>query len=402
MDDWVTPGYKELIAKGEIVNNPLAFGSNSYEGTCSGCTIRLEDAGTVTIWEEENNAAVFFYGVPYSDDPYDIDIQNLQTLANTKCLASIQTSSLMGIVSLVELKKTFNMLLHPLSSMNDLLGYLTQLRQAKQNIKVEWLGGEHRRINGRDFHYRPKRHRGPGHVVKPPKSFVIPFGDAISGSVLANNLGLRPMLMDLDAILRDIPQSHQLARQTFRATEKDEIHFNKTEVASIAEFLYGTWSKKTTHSLKVRSSCIVEDKFDVLADFGMSLADIPGAAWELIPYSFLFDYVVNVGDVLAALKALTTRNILAFSTTTTVDTVVERTLVANHFGVGVKHTFVTEPQATQKLSLKSKGRTVGVPGVGLALRPVAKMLTPSHIQNSLSLIVQQLSGMSRGKKTPFY
>jgi hypothetical protein len=292
------------------------------------------------------------------------------------------------------------MLANPLGTLASLVRHVSDLRKGGKNLHIDVVNGDLRRINGKLFRVRSS-YRGPGKPVQVPKgSIIVPAGDAISGTVLAHNLGLRPLLMDIDAVFHEIPKAHQLERQTFRSTASDSVGGTSatTQVESVFTHNRSTvWTQKVT----VRTAIMAGDVFSVAQDFGVSLYDVPEAAWELIPYSFLVDYVLNVGDLLAAQRATQTQKILGSCTTVLTET----EAVTTYSGTTSSSTgwVVTKQLAgTYRYANTTKVRTIGLDHIGLAILPRSKILAPSHIQNTLSLIVQQLVGMRTGRSKAFY
>lgn len=400
MHDTVTPGFEEFRANGGIINTPMRKSSSTYDSSASGFAAK-NDSPTWPKYETYTLSLVSptLWGIPSAPKDSLINIANMRNYASVKALAGMKPSSMQGLVSLVEMRKTFNMLLHPLQSVTTLLGYIVRQRQAGKNLKIS-NSLNSVTINGRVFTRRQPRYKGPGRIVTASKhNSVIPIGDAISGTVLANNLGLRPLMMDIDAILKEIPKLHSAERLTSRSTLTD------TRTDSVSSTLY--WSVfsfpvtiTTTQTTKVRASVLYEDKFDVLQDFGVSPEDIFGAAWELIPYSFLVDYFVNVGELLEAFKGQNTRRILASTIVTTTDTVVERKFLGSNSG---SPTFAVTQAASgsDTLTLHEKERQNHLETITLAYKPMTQVFRPTVIQNLLSLAVQQLTTLSKSRPRRF-
>lgn len=403
MEDWVVPGFAAKRDRGEIVNNPMSSTETSYEVGSSGVFCTYKDGTTIGDYLEEGSYIVNSINMPVMS-PVAIDIENIINYTMTNALAKCRTSGMKGIVALAEMKKTLRMLTHPLDAIHSLLEHIWQVRQAGETLRVEKINGEVRSINGRKVYRGKAKYQGPGRVVgKPQETLLIPISEAISGSVLANNLGLRPLLMDLEAFLKDIPQAHQEERLTFRSTA-EETQTDSVSSAWDSGFLHHTLDTATTHKVTVRSNVMIRDKLSAPLDFGVSLHDIPDAGWELIPFSFLVDYVVNVGDVLGAWRAVFTQEILSASTVYTVDSQAVRQ-VSDCTTSDSRWTVVSPPTGADTTRIITKVREVGVRTPKLAILPGIKMVTPSHIQNSLSLIVQRLTGIEKPgkfKRTPFF
>lgn len=208
-------------------------------------------------------------------------------------------------------------------------------------------------------------------------------------------------MMDIDAILKEIPKLHTSERLTSRATLTDTQTDSVTSTLSWSVFTFPV-TTKTTQTTKVRATVLYEDKFDVLQDFGVSPADIFGAAWELIPYSFIVDYFVNIGDLLEAFKGQNSRRILAGSITTTTDTVVERTFLGSSTIPGYPEFAVTQmASGSDVLTLHEKVRQNSLETIAPAYKPMTQVFRPTVVQNLLSLAVQQLTTLGRSRSRRF-
>lgn len=398
MVDSISPGYERIVSLGGICAHPMSMVKQQYSAADSGFALRITSGTSQQDYSED----AFFPHLSgkLNHVPHGINVENLINLAQTKCLSNVRTSSFMGIVAAAELSKTMRMIISPLSAVAPLLSYVSQLRRGNVNLAIQ-NRGRTLTVNGRKF-TRPgyQGYKGPGRLIKPPSgNIVVPSGSAISGAVLANNLGLRPLMMDLNALLKEIPKAHTSERLTFRAKVADKSTKSATSTGG------GPWGVVTTTStteteVSVRCTALVEDKFSPAADFGVSLDDIPEAAWELIPYSFVVDYFVNVGDVLGAARALRQYNFLCFSTvvTTGLDT---KRIVTGHVPTA-PYVAIRSLSGGDQLTGTEKTRTIGVPTPTFAYSPLSQSMRPTVVQNLLSLTVQQLTGLNSGRKRTFY
>nr|UUW21146.1 MAG: hypothetical protein [Sanya solspi-like virus 2] len=245
MKDIVTPGFEQLKANGKYVLNAMSSGSTLYQESSSGATLRYEDSASVIDWTESGSCIATYFGAP-AQLGFVPNIDNLVRLTQTQCLSNVKTSDMMGFVAIAEARKTLAMLLNPLGSLKSLAKHLYDQHVAKKNLRIDWVNGELRRVNGRVFRVRFTKHRGPGRVVSPAKrSVVVPFGETLSGSVLAWNLGFKPLLQDINAILKQIPQAHQVAAQTYRAKSVDGYTTTSTESKKVS-VLNATFARKDT------------------------------------------------------------------------------------------------------------------------------------------------------------
>lgn len=400
MDDVVTPAFSKIQASGGIVNTGMTQASTSYQTSDSGFEVRSETSAIRNTWRE-SKAQPWYFGFP-GHIPHGINVKNLQNYASVKALAGMKPSSFMGFVALAEGGKTFRMLLNPLSSLRSLLDYLANQRRAGRNLAIHNKGNT-LTVNGRVFQRTPMTGRwsGPGRVITPSQSsIVIPAGDAISGSVLANNLGLRPLLMDIESILNEIPKLHQGERLSSRSTISDSS--TKVVTATVTNPYNGCSATRivtTQTQVKVRASVLYEDVFDTLQDFGLSLWDLPSSFWEIVPYSFLLDYLINIGDLLSAIQMYNTRRILCSTQVVTIDTVTTGALSGLH---APGFTVYKDLSGIDTVTSHEKYRIPRVETPTLAYRPLSKIFRPTVIQNTISLIVQQLAHLGKPSSRTFY
>lgn len=389
MDDWVTPGYAQRIANGEILQLPMY--KREVDISIVENALKLRDYHLPATKFDFVYTGVLGNKIPFLEAPVDaIGLANIQTYVRTKALAKVGTTGFQGGVALAEFHKTVNMLAHPLSAVNNLLAYIKQVRQARHNLVIDVSASGMMYINGRPYpKYRPIAYRGPGRVVRMPKGRVIvPAGAAISGTVLVNNLGLRPMLMDVDAILNKIPLAHQNERNTDRAMQSDSTSTKTTSTYTRGVVTY-RFDDVIERKISVRATIISTDHFSIARDFGITLPDLPRTAWELVPYSFVFDYFVNVGDFLDAFSGLANGNdVLMGCLVTTFENIATRKATVS--SVASPYELTSPYLATSVRTYKETQRTFfGASDYGLAVNKTP--LRPAAVQNLLSLICQMLT-----------
>jgi len=404
MSDVVQPGYQQLISMGQVVSHPMSQVKSTYSCADTGCKVEHNNGTTKAEWDDSANIMYFYFGMP-SVSTLSIDVENLVRYSNTEALSGARSSNFQGMVALAESGKTLRMLMNPLRSVSSLLGYVIDQRKQRRNLKIDQMLNGAVRINGRVFTKTTGRgrHRGPGREVKTKyPNIVVPIGDAISGTVLMNNLGLRPLMMDIDFIMNQVSQLHTKSeRQTSRGGESDS-----RSATSSATLTYGSgrFTIETTWrtEVSVRSFVSYFDKFDVLLDHGASIYDVPSTAWELIPFSFVLDYFVNVGQVLESYRALATQKFYNGGHTIRIDNSVSRRFTG---GVGVAPwTMSRIPVGGDDLHVITKARSIQFPEAGLAFKPLSGAFRPTVVQNLLGLTVQQLIHLKGGNtgKTNFY
>lgn len=136
------------------------------------------------------------------------------------------------------------------------------------------------------------------------------YARMLSGAWLSWSFGVRPLLSDvggLEAAIRDM--GNELG-----ARDRLPIIGNGQDVQFA--FVYGGYSTpymddavhdstlKTISHVRYKGACIATPpgSHPLLAHFGFTPEDIAPAVWEAIPWSFMIDYFVNVGEKIESLR----------------------------------------------------------------------------------------------------
>lgn len=398
--DIVTPGYKQLVAKGYLINNPYSSVSRTLEGG---------DSGNITVrWVSGSTSAelavlgfAFRDGCGVSSDsttPSLPSYSNITGYVQTKALAGVEAASLQTGVAIAEFRETMRMLVSPIR------GLTRQVQLAHKRYKAELARG--RKAVEKMNATRSKKYRAAinsayakGNIDKRTKSWLdryISSGETLTDVVLGYNLGWKPFLSDIDALLNKIPSLECVERRWSRATRSQEDSFDSTSTKSTA---YGTNRIKSATKAKatVRAGVLYRDRFEVSHHFGTRLADIPETVWEAIPFSFLVDYAVNVGDYLGALRAQAYSQNLLFYTSTDVEATVVRSwdaVVSTIQHPGVNNVTGTVqawlPGTPETLTYKAKSRVPDPFSPTIARVQYSHERPAAQLQNVLSLLTRTL------------
>lgn len=393
MKDVVTPGFAMMRDRGELVSHPMYSVAETYSPGSTGFA-GVFDAPAYTLAQAfamSGDVGTYVFGLPLPQT-VNVDIDNLKIGASTQCMAGMRNSSFQGLVAAAELKKTLEQLASPLASLNAILAYASQVRVGGHNLRI--VNSTHSiTINGRTYP-RPSAwlHKGPGRLVRPPKgNCIVPAGASISAAVLAYNLGIKPLMMDWNALVREIPKLHQEKRLSSRAMWHDEGSTTAVIAGGYSSFAL-PYRMTTNRKVSVRAYAFYEDAFDIMQDFGTTLLDVPEAAWELVPGSFIADYFINIGDILGALKASMSKQLLDSGLTVQIVDTVTR----DFLGVTAANFKVSRSMSgTDSFERITKERLPGLSNPGLARIPLTSAIRPTVVQNLLSLTVQHLVKLTK-------
>lgn len=392
MVDVVTPGYAQRVRRGEIVNHPMSKVSTLY-GSSSMVGGEFDKTGQDLRWTANGDAAMFFGFVEPS--AANVDITNLIHLAQTSALAGIKKPDVYAGVALGELHKTLLLLVSPLRGLTKLLAnsannYRRDLRlygnKLNSVMKVKGHTKRHKRLSEWKKLVKDTKTRDSINV------YDLEF---IPDMVLAYNLGWKPLMMDIDAILRKIPEKIVPERATSRTTRSDTGEETREgftgDLTQGCQFAY---QDRITTEVVVRAGVLYETGgMDPRGDFGTRLSDVPGTVIELIPFSFLVDYAINLSDYVEALVAPTRATALAFYTKTTIKSTTVRTLT--HGSPGPGWTVTRQPSGSLNVIHTAVSRDPSAFSANVAYTPIhVGFRPPAQLQNVLSLFTKVLYGSS--------
>lgn len=339
MNDSVIHRYHERVSRGEIFMNPMSstrIESNPETGVGRHVVNKADTnfcSGSPRRWEHRQQSNTSTYAAAaFALDPgglrsgplpvgkviSDSDVAVMQREATTKVLAGRGHGDSNLFESLAEADQTLGLFRRPLSSLD---GFLNR---------------------------------------KSAKAF------ALSGAAawLTYRYGVMPFIRDMTNIVEGLGKKVGKRRKTTRA--KLEVSKNSIEIRSTGS--YGGWASNVSHQVtdivSVRAMSLDEYVADLASNIGFTGKGLVTLPWELIPFSFVADWFVNVGDYLNAhVPAFGYKQLASCLTTTRYRTSVYTML--DHFELpGSAWDMVTPPSGTVQGSIQTKTRSpLGDPGL---------------------------------------
>lgn len=303
MEDTVTKDFRRQSASGAVVNNPLlslkAFneaspGKVSWSYRYNGVAGRPVGEYWTGYWDFPIVSASGRVTEPVLTQSQKTEIDNFRSSAITESLAKVRRPEFQGAVALAEAHKTSRLLA-------DALG---ELRKAVQALRSAAVAFEKKRIRQgfkrfKDLH------------------------DATSSMWLLGRYGVMPTIYDVQDLLRALRKVHS-ARETVRAKVHANLLYstthNSVEIqasAPLGGIAYVEYDTNDSIQVEVRASVMSQYDSVATSDFGLSLLDTPAALWELMPWSFVVDWIINVGDYIDSLHLAAQRQHLCRSVTVT-------------------------------------------------------------------------------------
>jgi hypothetical protein len=348
MDDWVVPGFRQRVAKGEVFFNPVMRRVDQYSdlgGT--GYLIRntaFQSCSAPVFFPEyqfvgnlcvaiARKASVGGFSVPEIlpgiDD--ETQIEPLRRELSTRVYSERGRSESNLFETLAEYDQAVGMFHRPLGRLHNFLD------------KVEGVAGVKRKA---------------GVLVSGASSLWLQY-----------RYGLRPIVSDIANIAEGLKKLHDRRRQTTRANGA---------VSSTRQYSYSTYLGilkvdfvvNSTASIRLRAMALDDFESSQAFDIGFSPKGIITLPWELIPYSFVADWFLNIGDYIGALVPAIGWNLLGdalsqVTQTVSITKIVGATLTSSSYALitpptgglmGVRTVQTRQPLSQPSLVIKNDFR----------------------------------------------
>jgi hypothetical protein len=324
MTDVVVPGYKALIANGTVINNPMSRWSTEFKfpehpfqdyltlhpTISAGCIVSDYSGQTGAVTEKlgaSDAKLVQDFGLAPGLSQ-DILIHSAAVKARNR----VSPVHFESIVSLVELPKTVALLTN---SFLDVARIVRGVRTGSwSDVKRAFKRGIH--PSGRKTRLRKYR------------KFAT---DTASQRWLELRYGWTPLMLEAQGLLAAMSQPPELhIRQVSRGFDKSELR--ETVFRSLDYGGYGveTFKFDIHRTMNARAYILYEvalKGLQPLRDYGV--LDLPKAMWEIMPYSFVIDWFIPVGNWLQAITPKLGINTLAEGYTLESDYFVTRQVVSH-------------------------------------------------------------------------
>lgn len=260
MHDVVTADFKGLCRRGEVINSPM----NQLK-----TVITDEPAYADFDATSYYNVNWRYEGYRLSAEPplsvlpvLDINVESLVQQASVKAKSRIENTDVNILATLWESGESLNLMV-------SLLWRVYKIAKAVKRFDLKYLRKE------------------------------ISFKE-LQDRYMEARYGLRPMYYDARGLIKAISNEPRPERQTFRATARDSDSSTFSgEVEDTQEGLVWTWSGTVKREVVVRAGVLCHlEPTSILDRFGVS--DVAEAAWDIIPFSFIVDWFLDVGSLIAA------------------------------------------------------------------------------------------------------
>lgn len=297
MQDTVTPNYKVLSAQGLLINEPMkvirderiysnpTLTATVTHGATPGSHI-LTWTGLTGLLFDDPAIGPWILNGPRHDLVAQtrelVDAKPLQQSAAFQARNRISPIFVQGLVSLAEMHKTVDMIANVGRTLRDLRRGIVSGASIEKIYQI--LGGKFPKAKVR---------RG--------------ITDPIYNRWLEYRYGWTPLVMELQGAFKALDKSRKIKlRGTARGkaiSAKDQTWVvTRSPMFGPSQAVLGdielTFDQQETVECRAYAMFEISKDFQTVRDFGFT--EIPLAMWELVPYSFVIDWFIPVGDWLEA------------------------------------------------------------------------------------------------------
>lgn len=298
MRDFVTPDFAKRVGEGEIINNPMVSKRELRAWRGDFCQVEATYTAngyrTHQHWTNWGQSVSSHLGLP--------SLQDLKLESINHAWAGVNAPTWAAGVDLGEFGETVALLMNPMrESIRILSEQLTDSRRQRGNRRRQ----------------------------------TVNLAPAAATFYLAYHLGLAPLFGSINDLLK-LLRKEFLERHTSRSTARREDRvtepFNTTPFTAGGQVHNWHGTKVTERSAVCRAGVLYVPRpntpadfgpweFEHAGDFGLSKYDFLPTVWELIPFSFIVDRFINIGDFLRAMTAyLTVRPLASWCVTKAITT----------------------------------------------------------------------------------
>lgn len=357
MADYVTNRFRKRSASGEVIMNQL----RSFKRVRASAQVsdlyaasNYPTANPMQWARQSGNCMHQVFAITPSSSGMgftsitDADWSAARVEAATRCLSQANRGDTNNWENIAELSKTIQMLRHPITSW--------------------WTFDRKRKI------YYP--------------------GVSAANLWLQYRYGIRPLISSTDAILRSLYRNIRPLRKTTRASSVVSKAPSRTYVSTANGWYAYTIEERITESVECRAMSIDEVATNRLPEYGLATKDLLTLPWELIPYSFVVDWFVNVGDYIGALaNCLYPSALGSCLVQTTTISKYEAVVSQVGWGLGSNITVFSPNAGWVRMDEVAKYRDPGLGAPGLVVKSDFRLDDVTRIADSFGLIAQRIASL---------
>lgn len=379
--DFSGTDFRKHVSDGNIVINSYrnvklwSTGGITGTGTIkpstgSGCGITCT-SGSISEWVYVGGPYTFKTLWDNSTSEWPDLLTDARVQAGTKASADIKSPETLGLVTAIELGKTFRMLVNPFSSLREILTKRAGWGSARK-LETVWR-----------------------------------LAQAGSKTHLEIVYGWLQTMRDIQDSIKALERQYTGERK--RYTARGSVSYAHSP---LDKSVYGTIPSqggfkqdtiyKYNRFVEVRAGILYEAVITLQDNTGFAIGDIPSSGWEVIPFSFVVDWFLNVQDYVRAITPRIGVHILGSWTVVTQTTDLEWAKVITPQNPGNclaptyrKYTYSGTPgysgTTRQVLTTRDEGVSVGITAFGTKkMLDSTSNISLRRIADATALIVSRI------------
>lgn len=213
---------------------------------------------------------------------------------------------------------------------------------------------------------------------------------ALGNAYLLTRYGVKPLISDISNLCLSINTMMGSVLETSRGKESSFSveTFNTSSNEASTFTITGTVTR--TQTVTARAMVLSQYTRDRMDSAGLSVKNLLTLPWELIPYSFVVDWFVNVGDFIGAITPAIGVDQVGSSLTVTTETQ-DAWKQTGWTLLSPSQTVVTPPSGGYCVATYTqKDRTVGLPAPSIVLKSDFKFDKLTRALDAYALFMQRL------------
>lgn len=288
MSDVVQSNFKRRIADGEVIFNPMTQETNIVSGSGIGPKVRwtYPDVNLGQTYRVDGNYPLLqiLGKVPIDSLAGHMPLPGHDSVAATNAVIEASTKA---------------------QRLPTEANYLVTLAEFRQVMRLvpDVLGSWKRFLAA--INRPPPVLRDRSHQTRELLRQVKAADRLLVNNWLIMRFGVRPLIMDSLNLLKVLKKAYQdePVRLTQRGQAAKDIGWT-VPVTGTYGVVVTSYTSTYTENIRVRAMRLVEVRLNALYDAGLSLASIPEAAIDLVRFSFVLNWVINLNDFFSSLGAL--------------------------------------------------------------------------------------------------
>lgn len=392
MIDRVTPGFEKLSSEGGVIMSPMMSVRREVSDETTGVQSTVINTGSSAYGSTYTDGAGIFPWVlkqrltmlsgacprTWSGDeilPNRLAALPLENIIAEACTKAhrIPTSANL-LVSAAEFRQVLGLCPDLLHSWTKFFSRINAQRTRTTNVlpsgRTQTVGGE-----------------------APVRFLRNEFND-LTRFWLINRFGVRPLIADTLGVLQALRKVHD---EHNRFTSRGVSTAQRSNVSTgVMRLGIADWSVTTSdhNEIRVRAMELFEGRLTTLEDMGLGLTSVPEAAIDLVRFSFVLNWIVNVNDFFASLGPALNPSFKSLGSCYTINEVLTSTWQPTG-QVSNSSSYAVSKQCSGVVTstTQTKQRVVGInpPKLVVRAKPLA-FLSDLRLLDAVALLNQQMRG----------